>query len=129
MLRRGGGLPVAGRVTAVLAAVLCVGCGPSDHSVSIPGGSPARGRTSLNASGCGSCHVIPGVRGAHGKVGPPLGDIASRTILAGQVPNTPQSMIAWIRDPQAIEPGTAMPNLHVSEGEARDMAAYLYTLH
>jgi cytochrome c1 len=73
--------------------------------------------------------VIPGVRGAHGKVGPPLGDIASRTILAGQVPNTPRSMIAWIRDPQAIEPGTAMPNLHVTEPEARDMAAYLYTLH
>lgn len=50
-------------------------------------------------------------------------------MLAGRVPNTPQDMIAWIQDPQAIEPGTAMPNLRVDERSARDMAAYLYTLH
>ena len=73
--------------------------------------------------------MIPGVRGAAGKVGPPLADIAKRTMLAGRVPNTPAEMIAWIRDPQAIEPGTAMPNLRVDEREARDMTAYLYTLH
>jgi cytochrome c1 len=78
--------------------------------------------------GCAACHVIPGVRGADGKVGPPLTGIGSRIMIAGQVPNTPDNLIRWIRDPQAIEPGTAMPNLGVSEPTARDIAAYLYTL-
>jgi len=118
----------AGRLATLAAIVLSVACRPADRSEYVRGGSPARGRTALIASGCGSCHEIPGVRGAHGKVGPPLSGIAERTIIAGRVPNTPQGMITWIRDPQAIEPGTAMPNLHVNERAARDMAAYLYTL-
>ena len=120
---------LAGRVAGLAALTFCVGCGPGDVSAAVPGGSPVRGRTALAATGCGSCHVIPGVRNAQGKVGPPLAGIAERTMLAGRVPNTPQDMIAWIQDPQAIEPGTAMPNLRVDERSARDMAAYLYTLH
>jgi len=114
---------------SVLLAGTMVACGPGDHSDVVTGGSPARGRAELGAVGCGSCHEIPGVRGARGLVGPPLGGIADRTMLAGRSPNTPDNMIAWIRDPQAIEPGTAMPNLGVDERTARDMTAYLYTLH
>lgn len=130
MMRHGSrGVRLALRAAGSIAVALCVACGPGDESVTVAGGSPARGRTALIGAGCGSCHVIPGVRGAHGRVGPPLSGIAVRTMLAGQVPNTPQSMISWIRDPQAIEPGTAMPNLHVDERAARDMAAYLFTLH
>ena len=116
------------RTTSVLLAGAMVACGPGDHSDVVAGGSPARGRAELGAVGCGSCHEIPGVRGARGLVGPPLGGIAERTMLAGRAPNTPANMIAWIRDPQTIEPGTAMPNLGVDERTARDMAAYLYTL-
>jgi cytochrome c1 len=48
--------------------------------------------------------------------------------VAGEVPNTPRFMVRWIENPQAIEPGTAMPNLGVSDAQARDIAAYLYTL-
>lgn len=117
------------RVACALSLALLAACGPGDHSDVVAGGSPARGRTAMGEVGCGSCHDIPGVRGAQGKVGPPLGGIAERTMLAGRAPNTPENMIAWIRDPQMIEPGTAMPNLHVDERTARDMAAYLYTLH
>ncbi len=69
--------------------------------------------------GCGSCHTIPGVRGADAMVGPPLN---------GRLPNTPENLVHWIVTPQTVEPGTAMPNLGVSEREARDMAAYLYKL-
>lgn len=35
----------------------------------------------------------------------------------------------WVMNPQAVEPGTAMPDLGVSEPEARHIAAYLYTLY
>jgi cytochrome c1 len=61
-------------------------------------------------------------------VGPPLADFAGRVFIAGEVPNTTASLIQWIRNPQSIEPKTAMPNLGVTEGQARDIAAYLYTL-
>ncbi len=72
--------------------------------------------------------MIPGVNGARGKVGPPLTDWSERVYIAGQVPNSTDFLVRWLEMPQAIEPGTAMPNLRVTEGDARDIAAYLYTL-
>lgn len=101
----------------------------SAASVPVAGGSPGRGAQQIAAMGCGACHHIPGIAGANGFVGPPLDNIAQREMLAGQLPNTPENMVRWIRDPQAVEPGTAMPKLDVGEQSARDIAAYLYTLH
>jgi cytochrome c len=92
------------------------------------GGDPHRGRELIVKFDCGSCHVIPGIQHAIGTVGPPLTDIARRTMIAGEVPNTPVNMVRWIQSPQSIEPGTAMPTLGLTEQEARDVAAYLYTL-
>jgi cytochrome c2 len=94
----------------------------------VEGGDPKRGEASIQEYGCGSCHMIPGITGANGKVGPPLDDWSERVYIAGQVPNTTDFLIRWIEMPQAIEPGTAMPNLRVTEAQARDIAAYLYTL-
>jgi hypothetical protein len=82
----------------------------------------------MRAHGCGACHVIPGVEGAVAWVGPPLMEWARRGYLAGHLPNTPENLVAWLRDPQAIAPGTAMPDLGLSEREARDAAAHLFTL-
>jgi cytochrome c len=87
-----------------------------------------RGRAQIQHYGCGACHDIPGVSGATGLVGPPLGTIADRMYLAGQLPNNADNMIRWIREPQHVENGTAMPNLNVTEADARDIAAYLYAL-
>jgi len=72
--------------------------------------------------------VVPGVRQALGMVGPPLTTFGRRAYIAGEAPNTARSLIQWIMSPQSIEPGTAMPALGVSEAQARDIAAYLYTL-
>jgi len=91
-------------------------------------GDPARGKAAIVAYGCGSCHTVPGVREATGLVGPPLVAWQRRIYIAGEVPNTPQNLVHWIVMPQSIEPGTAMPNLGVTDGDARDIAAYLYTL-
>jgi cytochrome c2 len=77
---------------------------------------------------CTTCHLIPGIVGAAAHVGPPLGGIAGRRYLAGRLPNSPENMIRWIRDPIGVSPTTLMPNLQVSEEHARDMVAYLYTL-
>ncbi|HEY0777279.1 MAG TPA: cytochrome c oxidase assembly protein [Gemmatirosa sp.] len=89
---------------------------------------PARGERAIRTYGCGSCHTIPGVRGADGMVGPPLTGWSKRTIIAGYVPNTPERLVQWIVMPQSVAPGNAMPNLGVTDGDARDIAAYLYSL-
>jgi cytochrome c1 len=100
----------------------------ADMVVEMPGGNPDRGEDLLRAYGCDACHTIPGIYGANATVGPPLDAWADRRYIAGSLINTPDNLILWIQDPQAVEPGTAMPNLGVTEQEARDMGAYLYTL-
>lgn len=92
------------------------------------GGSPQHGRELIGQYGCGACHTIPGIHAARGLVGPPLFFWGRRTMIAGELPNTPENLERWIENPPAIEPGTAMPNLGVTPPEARDMAAYLDTL-
>ncbi|MBX9753073.1 MAG: hypothetical protein K5Q68_26030 [Roseococcus sp.] len=109
--------------------LLAVACdGEEAAPLRVVGGDPARGHGVILASGCGACHVIPGVRGAVSWVGPPLNEWSRRGYLAGRLPNSPDHLVAWLRDPQAISPGSAMPSLGLSEGEARDAAAYLFTL-
>jgi cytochrome c2 len=97
------------------------------HAAAATGGDPSRGEAMFIQYGCGSCHAVKGVRTATGSVGPPLDGIAARTILAGHLANTPENMQRWIRDPQHVSPGTAMPDLNVGEGDARDVTAFLYT--
>jgi cytochrome c2 len=65
---------------------------------------------------------------ANALVAAPLSDWADRRYIAGRFTNTPENLIPWIMSPQEMEPGTAMPDVGVTEADARDMAAYLYTL-
>jgi cytochrome c2 len=118
------------RLAATLALLaLAAACAPHDDTVEmLTGGDVARGRVALRQYACGTCHVIPGVTGADQLVGPPLNGIASRHYLGGVLPNTPENMIRWIRHPQDVSPLSAMPDLGVTERDARDMLAYLYTL-
>jgi mono/diheme cytochrome c family protein len=88
----------------------------------------ARGKIALQQYGCVACHEIPGVAGATARVGPPLGGVATRGLLGGVLPNTPENMVRWLRYPQAVDPPTAMPDLGVTDRDARDIAAYLATL-
>jgi cytochrome c len=97
-------------------------------AAALTGGNAYAGREKARDYGCGSCHTIPGVAGAHALVGPPLEGIAGRMYIAGVLTNTPQRMVSWIMDPPAVDSATAMPNVGVTEKDARDIAAYLYTL-
>jgi len=125
----------AGLALALALAGSLVGCdsngGPSaieKKAAEMTGGVPSRGKDIIRRYGCSTCHTIPGVEGARGQVGPSLEGIASRAYLAGKLPNTPANMIKWIRTPQDVQPGTAMPELGVTEQDGKDIAAYLYTL-
>jgi cytochrome c2 len=91
-------------------------------------GSVERGKLVIGAYGCGSCHVIPGITAANGQVGPLLKSVAVRVQIAGKLANSPEAMTHWLRSPQTVVPGNGMPNQGLNEQEARDAAAYLYTL-
>ena len=97
------------------------------HAAAETGGDPRRGEAMFIQYGCGSCHAVRGVRTATGMVGPPLDGIALRMIIGGHLANKPDNMERWIRDPQHVSPGTAMPDLHVGQEDARDITAFLYT--
>lgn len=118
------------RAVFVIALAGGAGCANTRSAplVHVDGGDASRGRRDIAAYGCGSCHIIPGIAGADGLVGPPLIKWSGRKMIAGEIPNTPDNLVYWIVMPQSIEPGTAMPNLGVSDGQARDIAAYLYTI-
>ncbi len=116
-------------------ACLCAGvlltplaCLAANPAWLVVGGHPERGPALITAYGCGGCHTVPGVKGARGNVGPPLTRFGDRTYVAGMLRNSPANLIRWIRDPQGVVPGNAMPNMGVTEADARDLAAYLYTL-
>jgi cytochrome c len=94
--------------------------------VSVPGAHPDAAPAVMKAFGCGSCHMIPGVAGADGRVGPNLAGIDGRWSIAGRLPNTPANLVRWIMHPQEVDPGTLMPDLGVQAQQARDIAGYLY---
>lgn len=87
-----------------------------------------QGAALIDAFGCGTCHSIPGIGEADGLVGPPLDRMGRRIFIAGQLRNSPANMVTWLRNPQEIEPGTAMPDLGLDERQARAIAAYLHSL-
>jgi cytochrome c oxidase assembly factor CtaG len=129
-LRAGARRPVAlGLVaTALLAALGAGGCNRAAATAAgMTGGNPAHGRQAMRTYGCPTCHSIPGVEGAVGSVGPPLEQLARRSYVAG-APNAPDHLVRWLQHPRLIRPGTPMPEMGVSERDARDIAAYLYTL-
>jgi cytochrome c len=107
---------------ALLLALALAGCGQrlSDDA--------ARGASAVSRYGCGSCHTIGGIVDAHGAVGPPLTGLRNRMYVAGMVPNTQENLVHWIRFPKQINPGTAMPQLGVTERDASDIAAYIYSI-
>jgi len=116
---------------ALVAATLLAGCqgsGASRPSGVATGGYVRSGRDAILSRHCGACHDIPGVVGAHGVIGPPLESFSRRTFVAGLLPNTPPNLVRWLREPQRIDPLSAMPTLGLDEQEAKNVAAYLYSL-
>jgi cytochrome c len=126
----GRGMMRGGMAICLLALAAC---GMNDgqsfaDAAALTGGDPRAGQRKARELGCGSCHTIAGVPGAHAKVGPPLAGIGERMYIAGVITNTPEHMVRWIQDPQSVDSATAMPNVGANERDARDIAAYLYAI-
>jgi cytochrome c len=115
---------------AVIAATALVGLPASatEPVWRIAGANARRGQALIETAGCAACHTVPGVRGARGNVGPPLTRFGDRSTIAGMLPNEPKNLVTWLRHPQQVVPGNAMPDVGLDERDARDIAAYLYTL-
>ncbi len=108
-------------------ALLLGGC-RDDAESRETGGDAARGASLIAKLGCGTCHNVPGIDGATGLVGPPLDHMGARVYIAGVLRNTPDNMAIWLREPQSVVPGNAMPNMGLDQDQARDITAYLSTL-
>ncbi len=112
------------------AAIIASGCGKrvEKEAAAMTGGDVGRGRTAIGKYGCAACHTIPGIHNAVATVGPPLTQVAVRQYLGGHLVNTPDNMMKWLQHPQQIDPKNAMPEMGITDQDARDIAAYLYTL-
>ena len=96
----------------------------------VQNGDAAQGRALVASGsfGCAACHAIPGVVAPKGVAGPPLSGVARRALIAGQLPNKPEVLVAFLRNPPALVPLTGMPDVGLTTEQARDVVAYLYTL-
>lgn len=114
-------------MVAVASTIILAAC--SDRTEPprvVAGADAARGLETMKKVGCGACHVIPGLDWPQGRAGPSLDGFGRRPLVAGRLPNQPDTLAAFLRDASSLAPGTGMPAMPVSEAEARDMAAYLY---
>jgi cytochrome c1 len=109
-------------------AALLGGCGDDGLRRPFVGGDAAIGKKLVTQYQCGACHAIPDVPGAGGSAGPALEQFGRLSYIAGRIPNVPPRLVAWLLDPSALKPGTTMPDMGLTEQEARHIAAFLYTL-
>jgi cytochrome c len=111
------------RLIALLVLFIAIAGCSREHNEAV-----TRGRDHMQYYGCGSCHTIPGIPGAHATVGPPLERMGKRTYIAGTLPNSQEDLAHWIQHPQQVHPGTAMPELGVTPQDAEEIAQYLEEL-
>ena len=127
-----GGIARTWRRTATSLIMLMglAGCDQTETSAPqrVIGGDREAGRATIAAVACGICHVIPGIRGANGIVGPSLAGFGQRQLIGGVAPNQPAVLVQWVRDAPSIALNTGMPEMPLTDAQARDVAAYLFTL-
>jgi len=116
-------------ILAFASLLFCFGSGKTKQmAAAMTSGNPEAGRHEIEYYGCASCHVVPGVPGAQGLIGPSLKQFACRNYIGGVLKNSPDNLVQWIQNAPAIDPKTAMPDLQIPEQQAHDIAGYLYTL-
>jgi cytochrome c1 len=115
---------------AAIAALLIngsalVGCASDAPN---PIGDPQAGAIVIARSACGSCHRIPGIALADGRVGPSLAKFGRQLMIAGTLSNSAPNLVLWLRHPQEVRPRNLMPDMGLTDRQAHDVAAYLYEL-
>jgi cytochrome c oxidase subunit II len=94
----------------------------------VPQTPESAGKRVFESTACVNCHTISGTP-AKGRFGPDLTHLMSRdTIASGAAKNTPDQLRLWIRNPDAIKPGSKMPAMGLSDQDSSAVTAYLETL-
>jgi mono/diheme cytochrome c family protein len=106
----------------------CAGKATADLRPLVDRSRDEQARLALRQYACIACHHIPGLVGPETNVGPPLDGLARREFLPGGRPLDADNLVFWIRHPRQVDPGTAMPDMGVTEPHARLMAEYLLQL-
>lgn len=122
------GVPAHQCMSASAACTGLPGCRPAltaDMPALQARGQKEQARLALRQYACIACHRVPGLVGPDAHVGPPLQDFARRELLPGGLPNTHDNLVRWLRAPQHLHRGTAMPDMGLTEPHARLIAAYL----
>ncbi len=117
-------------LAAICALGACAGlgaCAPHDGDAPALGNSET-GALVISRKACGSCHIIPGITGADGQVGPSLAGLGERHIIAGMLPNSRPNLEYYLLHPQEVVKGNYMPDQGLTARQARDAAAYLLEL-
>jgi cytochrome c2 len=120
----------AARFLIAVGLMALAGCKPSGATrlwaSEVTGGIPEHGKNAIGKHGCAACHTIDGIS-SEAMVGPPLTRMAARSYLAGNMQNNAANLIHFIQHPREVHNDTAMPEMGLTDEEARDIAAYLYT--
>jgi mono/diheme cytochrome c family protein len=117
-------------IMSALAAIACTAAckAPPTQAEQFAAADAIRGRELIVAVGCGACHTIKGIDWPQGRSAPGLRGLAGRALIAGQLPNTPENLAAFVREAPRVAPGTTMPAMPLDEQQSRDVAAYLYQI-
>jgi cytochrome c2 len=126
------------RLALALALLAFVSCQKEAPQASAPAATPAgstapsadheKGRVLIQQYGCLTCHIVPGIDGPRGMVGPSLEAFGSRPTILNKAPNDLATLTRYLQNPQQVDPQTAMPNLGLSEGDAKSIATFLHSL-
>lgn len=86
------------------------------------------GRRVFETTSCINCHTVSGTA-ANGRFGPDLAHFMNRSTLAsGAAENTIANLRLWLKNPDAIKPGSLMPAMQLSDTDLDALTAYLETL-
>ena len=90
--------------------------------------SAIAGRRVFETTACINCHTVRGTV-ANGRFGPDLTHLMSRaTIASGAAENTPENLRLWLKNPDAIKPGSLMPAMKLSDAELDALVRYMLSL-
>lgn len=121
-------MPWSSRALLLACLALAACDGPPDRTPALGDADVQRGRLLVVQNGCTACHAFPDVQWPRGRLGPSLEGFGSQGLIAGQLPNQPGVLMAFVRNAPAMVPGTAMPAFPMSDQDARDVTAYLVQL-
>jgi cytochrome c len=125
-------IPASGLLFITMFLVACSQTFNYERGASMTGGDPQAGKEKIVLHDCHSCHEIPGIPVNRDVRGPSLKHWAKQSTIAKKWPNTPENLEDFLQHPERMLHGsglkTEMTMSSVKSGDAKDIAAYLFSI-